>query len=276
MFPLTAEAIQKVAVPVQSAIPPALAAFFRRGGGRNARRSFWGRVRPFRLRRDARFLPVIRSDPGESARRVFQGAFHIRRAQGGQTVQQGQAVARLWKPKRVLQMQNFGHGIQFAHLQEHDLTPGRPVRAPDRETQPLAGLGLAAQADPQAAQRQIFQHNAAILKNAGKGHDAAFAADARPAPPLRRHIGGQTGAGHEQARLLKHGQHQFRPLHILGIKRVAGAEQGAHGLSRQRAGQVHGFHAVQGRAGQLAAGPAPAGGQQQSQLMAPHTGGQHV
>ena len=143
---------------------PTVAAFFRCGGGRHPCRGFFrrGRLRR-RLRRAARSLQSIRFARSGSVRRVFQRAFHVRRAQNGQAVQQRQAVARLRDLGRVLQVQDFGHGIRFTHLQEHDFAPGRAVRSPDRETQALAGLGLAAQADAQATQRQIFQHHAAIL-----------------------------------------------------------------------------------------------------------------
>ncbi len=252
---------------------PAVGGFLRRGRGRHPRRSLLRRVVLRRMRHAAQGIGFARS---QSARRGFQSAFHIRGAQDGQAVQQGQTVARRRNTGRVLQMQYFGHGIQLTHLQEHHFAPGRALHASDREAQPLAGLGLTAQADPQAAQRQIFQHNAAILKNAGKGHDAACAVHAHPGLPLCRHIGGQPGAIHEQTGLLKHGQRQFRPLHVLGIERVSGTEQRAYGLPGQRAGQTHGFHAVQNRAGQLVAGAAPAGGKQQGQLMASHAGGQHI
>ena len=176
-------------------------------------------------------------------------------------------------------MHNLPYRVRIPRAQQHDFAlvarfaPGIPP--PEGKAHALPGLGLPPQAHPHPAQGQIFQHQAAFLQDAGKGHDAAGPAR-RGAHGLGCHISGQTGAVQTTPGLLAHGHLHFLALHILRIEGVPGAKLQTRPPVGQGQGQTRVLHALQHGRSQLVADPAAAGRQQKGKFIPPCPGRQHI
>ena len=192
---------------------------------------------------------------------------------------QGKSVAHFGLAGHILKMQGFGHRIRIARVQQHQLAlvACRPALgpAPQGKAHALAGLGLTPKAQAQTPQRQGFQHHAALLQYARKGHDAAFHGICAFCL-LPCHVGSQTCTVHAHARLIVHGKGQLGAAHILRIQRMPGAQTGPYNRGHYGVGHAHRFHARKGSPRQLVARATPAGGKQQGYLPTANAGGQHV
>ena len=232
-----------------------------------------GSLLRFLIRRGRPFLPGRAGCIGGSglaARRMG-----MRRRKGGH-FQQAESVPGFQRRRGIGQMHGLGHGMEFPHLQEHHfalvLVAGAFLsrRPPDRETHAFAGLGLGPQPHPHPALRQGPEHGTAVLKDAGKGHDARRSR-------LGGHAGREPGTFHEHAGLLEHGQTQLGAFHVLRVHGMSGAQTGTYGPARQGGGHGGPGHAGQRGLGHLLAGAAAAHRrQQQGHAEAPHTGGHHI